>query len=398
MSRQASSSSLTSTRSSSTSRSKTSLPSIPTRKSSRGPPPIPPTRTSSLDINAVASSSSPAELSVLSSFPSAPTRSSLRSVSDPSSSRSITPPAAASSRNLKRRSTGASSRISSLETVPESPRDLDTPPDPAWALRPRPRRLHRSKSEPDLRDHLPGTMMQRLRMKRAEPGSSKAERRKSIGAFLSLEPKHLENLGVPEKPRWTLSSRRGDRARQGLPDLWPKVDSHTPVVRIPPRLELSFVPSRPAPRPPVESPATHQAVAPSVDFTAKVDYYEEALHSIDSAEEWSWPNPPHALFPSQPTYSSRSSITPSSSGYTLGGPLTPPSIGLPPCLPPVPDTPVDYSQMSERDLLHGELEFELAEERRQRMKQRQNMADFGLPGDYSSHRKSLAPAWQGQAF
>jgi len=140
----------------------------------------------------------------------------------------------------------------------------------------------------------------------------------------------------------------------------------------------------------------HNTIISPADFVKKVGHYKEPLNSVDSASHWS-----HVSLSLPVVFASNSrssTIKPSTSEYTLEGPLIPRPSGLPPCLPPVPDLPADLGKMSERDLLHGELEFELAEERRQRMAQRQNIIDFGLPVDYSSKRMSLAPAWQGRAF
>jgi hypothetical protein len=190
--------------------------------------------------------------------------------------------------------------------------------------------------------------------------------------------------------------RRSEKAKPSLPDQWAELDLPPFTGAVPPRLELSFVPSRPAPRVPVAAKAQRSTALSPTEFVRTVDHYEEALRSLHAAEQWSWPNPPLPLTSSSSVRSQM--ITPSSSGCSPGGPLTPSTSGLPDCLPPVPDTPAHCDNMSERDLLHGELEFELAEERRHRMMQRQRTIDFGMPTNYSQKRMSLGPAWQGQAF
>lgn len=434
--------STSSIKSTSTGKSVKPVPAIPSRSSSKRlslvypaanprQPPKPPARGSSLRSFAIppipsvpVSHSTESLTSIASSSTNRSVRfGSNRSVSSPvqyvplATPSTSTPPAV---RPVRRRTTTSSS-FSTLETVPEAPRDLDVPPDPAWALRERPlSRLGaiQSRSQPDLHDHLSGTMMQKLRLKRnasAATFGDKTERRKSAGASSLLGYGNDETMKKGDKEGFmkTFTIRRSDKSRatsRALPSDWKHTKDVPTLTNIfnqhetqtPPRVELAFVPSRPAPAPPIDI----------ADFDGcdeiHGEWYQSTIRAISieasramrDAENWMWPFPPTR---------SPSTINTSESGSSLGGPITPSSSSFTPNHTgsgfqrdsSEMDTPTQGGRRVKseheaggegRDCLHGEEEFSRAQ--RKRMSMRIGVAE-AMESSRKQNRLSLAPAWNG---
>lgn len=459
-------------------------PRIPKRSSSRADlkadasaqraPPVPPVRASSLRPrlgSKIGSSSSASALgSLLPSvqFPLPPVNPRLSSCSRKTLPRSFSAPT-----NLHRRSNTSSSSFSTLETVPEAPGDLQIEPDGSWALRPRVqgRRLRRSRSLPDL-ERSPDTMMERFLLKRSESnmsigtaaGATKPHRRLSIAGFSTLTRRansnvssqlsetHIAQVTSPPKPKKAVTFRKTDRLRPSLPSLpgWGRASTSRrqlapapspqplqsilspgrPIADIAPQLELSYIPSRPAPRPPTgPRPTAREAMdifAEHLQRNSFSNFYDEAVDSLDAVQGWSWPDPPGA-HPSDAAGSP--TITASGSFSTFGGPLTPPASSAfsyaNSSAAASASGPTSQSQLGcaisldkeapspDLDVLHGEIEYE-ANERERARKQMYGKYEASLDGvdgsgspylsaaqtaeAYRSRRRSLAPAWAGQAF
>lgn len=252
--------------------------------------------------------------------------------------------------------------------------------------------------------------MQKLRMKRIASAASfgdKGERRKSVGTLSALSISTSdETIRRNDKEGFmkTFTIRRSDKTRaasRALPVEW-KDDSAAgrdtshrgfdESCDTPPRIELAFVPSRPAPAPPLN--------VSDFDGCEEIhgEWYQSTIRAISleasramrDAESWTWPWPPTR---------SPSIINTSESGSSLGGPITPSSSSFAQ-MDKFPDQSMEdtptQKQMKDseygRDLLHGEEEFEKVQRKRLSMRV---LVQAEMEASRRQNRMSLAPAWSG---
>lgn len=241
----------------------------------------------------------------------------------------------------------------------------------------------------------------------------KSERRKSVGAASAMALTSASDETIKKGDREgfmkTFTIRRSDKSRtalRALPADWrgvSKTDRSTATLsdlfethgqETPPRVELAFIPSRPAPAPPVDVVDNdgcdeihgewYQSTIRAISF--------EASRAMRDAEHWTWPQPPTR---------SPSLINTFESSSSLGGPLTPVSSSFTPNQVGTVDssemvTPTQRGRRVKseygRDWLHGEEEFERGQ--RKRMSMRIEVEE-AMQLSKAQNRLSLAPAWNG---